>query len=158
MASLEEDLITIASMVWDSFFDTPVTESREALDQLRRPAPTYTGIVTIAGAWQGAVVVRCARELAFSVSESMFGIERGEASPDDIRDAIGEVTNMIGGNIKSLLPEPSKLGLPMVGEGTDYGLSMPGTEVKAEVGLSCDFGYLLVSIREKQDQTMVDPG
>lgn len=158
MASLEEDLMTIASMVWDSFFGSPVTESREALDQLRRPAPTYTGMVTISGAWEGAVVVRCAKDLAFSVSESMFGMQRGEATDDDVRDAIGEITNMVGGNVKALLPEPSKLGLPMVGEGTDYGLSMPGTEVKAEVGLSCEFGYLLISIREKQDQVLVDPG
>src|SRR3546814_11558410 len=40
-----------------------------------------------------------------------------EITPEDVTDAIGELVNMIGGNVKSLMPEPSILSLPMVAAG-----------------------------------------
>jgi len=33
---------------------------------------------------------------------------------DDVRDALGEIANVIGGNVKGLLPERSALSLPVV--------------------------------------------
>ena len=39
----------------------------------------------------------------------------GAVDPDDVVDAVGELVNMIGGNVKSLMPAPCTLGLPMVG-------------------------------------------
>jgi chemotaxis protein CheX len=43
-------------------------------------------------------------------------LDRGEVEvdEDDIVDAMGEMANVIGGNLKSLLPGPSSLGLPIV--------------------------------------------
>jgi chemotaxis protein CheX len=37
-----------------------------------------------------------------------------ELAEADVADAVGELANMIGGNIKSLLPGPSALTLPLV--------------------------------------------
>jgi len=49
------------------------------------------------------------------------GLERAEHAPDeleaeDVDDALGELANVVGGNVKAALPGPSTLGLPQVGE------------------------------------------
>lgn len=62
----------------------------------------------------GAVVVRISCALARTITETMFGMDPGEAASADIDDAVGEVANMIGGNVKSLVPGPSLLSLPAV--------------------------------------------
>ena len=34
---------------------------------------------------------------------------------EDVDDALGELANVVGGNVKAVLPGPSVLGLPEVG-------------------------------------------
>ena len=50
-----------------------------------------------------------------------------ELTTADLHDALGELTNMTGGNLKALLPEPCTLGLPVVVEGVDYRFRLPGS-------------------------------
>jgi len=71
--------------------------------------------IKISGKWQGIVSVVMEWNLAQQLAEKMFSREKGEASKEEINDAISEMTNMIGGNLKSLLPQPSQLSLPIVG-------------------------------------------
>jgi chemotaxis protein CheX len=51
--------------------------------------------VEITGAWNGTACLGCSQTAAF-------------------HDAIGELINVVGGNIKSLLPGPTELSLPTV--------------------------------------------
>jgi chemotaxis protein CheX len=64
----------------------------------------------------------------------MFGVEIYETMPDQVSDALGELTNIISGNIKSLLPEPSSLSLPAVAEGSDCYFRVIGTRVMQKLG------------------------
>ncbi len=88
--------------------------------ELNRVEPDYmTGCIQITGAWQGAVTLDCSIGLARQIAAVMFGVEVFETMPDQVSDALGEFTNIISGNIKSFLPEPSSLSLPAVAEGFD---------------------------------------
>ena len=67
---------------------------------------SMSACVQITGAWQGAVVLGCPSRslLAPERRSTMFNIPRREcASLTDMQDAIAELTNMIGGNLKGLL-------------------------------------------------------
>ena len=44
----------------------------------------------------------------------MFLIDQANLSPQDVTDAVGELTNMIGGNVKSLFGHECGLGFPSV--------------------------------------------
>ncbi|MGE3818576.1 MAG: chemotaxis protein CheX [Isosphaeraceae bacterium] len=83
------------------------------------PAPQrgVRGLVKITGRWQGAVTMDCPRDLARQAAALMLGVEPGETTPVQIHDAVGELTNMIGGNVKPLLPRPCKLAPPEVVDG-----------------------------------------
>ena len=71
-----------------------------------------TASVSITGGWEGHVVFGCSTAAAVLL---MMGED--ELAEADVADAVGELANMIGGNIKSLLPSPSALTLPLVSLG-----------------------------------------
>ena len=56
----------------------------------------------------------------------MFGEELESA---EIHDAAGEIANILAGNLKSMLPQPSSLGLPWA-EAIDLGRSLDSSENK----------------------------
>ena len=52
----------------------------------------------------------------------MFALEPQNAADDDLRDTLQELTNMLGGTVKSALPEPCELSLPQLTDESDPAL------------------------------------
>ena len=81
----------------------------------------------------------------------MFSIEKGQVTDEEINDALSEMINIIGGNLKSLLPQPNQLSLPMVdlkGTGTHF----PFTEQRSQVVFDCVGKKFMVSIHQATDK------
>jgi chemotaxis protein CheX len=51
---------------------------------------------------------------ARNAAGALLGIDLGDVTGEDVTDALGELANIIGGNVKSLMPDPSALSLPVV--------------------------------------------
>ena len=82
----------------------------------RLPADAVSAWVDVVGPWTGSVVLTTGRQTAADLTRALLG----EATPEpldheDVADAIGEIANVVGGNVKAALPGPSTLGLPEVG-------------------------------------------
>jgi len=72
----------------------------------------------VSGGWAGVVTVELDEGVAQQLSARMLALPEGEPVADgDIADAVGELVNMVGGNVKSLMPGPSVLSLPAVAAG-----------------------------------------
>jgi chemotaxis protein CheX len=73
--------------------------------------------VQVVGPWNGSVVITTARATAEELARCLL---KEHAPPvieaEDIEDALGELANVVGGNVKAVLPGPSALGLPEVGD------------------------------------------
>ncbi len=75
-----------------------------------------SGWVDVAGPWNGSVVLTTGRSTAEDLTTALLGDEAPEQLDDeDVADALGELANVVGGNVKAALPGPSKLGLPQAG-------------------------------------------
>lgn len=109
----DEDLATITEQVWSSYLDP-----EEVAPLLPFPAAQRTtevsASVSVTGAWRGHVVLSCSANAAKKAAGALLGVEFDEVTTEDIADALGELANIIGGNVKSLLPEPCALSLPHV--------------------------------------------
>ena len=110
-SQLSTELVAIVGEVWDSF----MLGDLEALPE----APHIPGLVTCAnvclsGVWQGVLMVECEPEVALKLSCALLGMEAGEASEIDVADTLGEIANVIGGNLKNVLPAPTVMSLPVV--------------------------------------------
>jgi chemotaxis protein CheX len=141
-----EQIIGIAQEVWTSFLDMEIAPHPLGADAPALDGPTLTGCVHVTGEWQGSVFLQCSAELSVAAAEAMFAAEPGSLSAEEISDALGELTNMIGGNIKSLLPAPSTLSVPSVAEGVSYTVRVPGAHLVDSVALVCAAGLLTISI------------
>lgn len=77
---------------------------------------TLSAWVEIRGPWTGVVVLACDRSTAEQLCRTLMREFSSEPlGAEDVADALGELANVVGGNVKALLPTPSLLGLPAVG-------------------------------------------
>jgi len=113
-ALLDEATVTeIAEQAWSA-----LVGEEEFLVPLPAPLPaeTLSSWVTITGPWDGAVVVTCGRDTAAELTRALLREHApAELGDDDVEDALGEIANVVGGNVKAVLPGPSALGLPRTG-------------------------------------------
>ncbi|SFK43884.1 chemotaxis protein CheX [Geodermatophilus ruber] len=80
------------------------------------PAATLSSWVGIAGPWTGSVVLTCGTDTAEQLTRALLREHAPEElDAEDVSDALGELANVVGGNVKAVLPGPAALGLPEVG-------------------------------------------
>ncbi|MEM6471457.1 MAG: chemotaxis protein CheX [Planctomycetota bacterium] len=71
--------------------------------------------IQINGDHRASVFVYTSLDLASVIGCAMFGQEPDEIEKADVLDALGEVVNVIGGNIKGVIDKECSLSLPCVG-------------------------------------------
>lgn len=143
-AAAADDICVIARSIWETLFTMPLDR---VPPERALAGPVVTGCVTIDGSWDGAVMLSCEQALAGSLAGALFGADM-PVTTDDVRDTIGEVTNMLAGNFKALLPAPSRISLPTVAIGGHYDLSVVGTTQAAVVRFRCGEGLLQISVHQ----------
>jgi chemotaxis protein CheX len=91
-------------------------------EPVRRFKCSITGMVGFAGTYSGVISIHCPVALALQMTSNMLGMECEEVN-EDLNDAIGEIANMLGGNVKQVLSKGGldvKLSIPTVIAGEDY--------------------------------------
>jgi chemotaxis protein CheX len=120
---------------------------------LGSPNGYVVAAVQIVGDWQGAVRLDVSLELARRACANLTGVDASELSQQDVRDAAGELANMVGGSVKALCAHTSRLSLPTVAIGRDFEFSLCQGTVIQELSFSHAGGWLTVSVIEKQETT-----
>ena len=122
-----QDVVTeITSSVWRAF----LTESDDISPVPVVPSDALlTGTVFISGQWNGLVSLTCSSLAAVRAAALMFDAEIEEVGRADVLDAVGELVNIVGGNLKGMLPSPTGLSLPSVTDGSMH--------VDHRAGLNC---------------------
>jgi chemotaxis protein CheX len=110
------DVQAVAEQVWSSFLGGEDPLLPRVGDVDLGEGASWSAAVSISGGWEGTVTVELTAATAETLAGTMLGIE-GPLDDDDVADAVGELANMIGGNIKGLMPGPSVLTLPVVASG-----------------------------------------
>jgi chemotaxis protein CheX len=110
---------------------------------------SITGMVGLTGTTKGVLAIHIPHTVAFAITGNFLGIELEEVN-EDVEDAIGELANMVGGNVKSLLSEKGRdieLSLPSTVSGKEYGFqSIKGAE-KFIIPFRCDAGVFFVELQ-----------
>ncbi|GAA4089119.1 chemotaxis protein CheX [Nocardioides kongjuensis] len=114
-----EDVLAVTEDVWMALLgDDGTLLPRAVPPGSPFDATAWSAATTISGGWQGVVTVELDEVLARRLTTRMLALPADEeASDSDVADAVGELVNMVGGNVKSLMPGPSVLSLPAVAAG-----------------------------------------
>ncbi len=112
-------------------------------------APSHdqlTSAVHISGDWNGALLFECDRRQACQFAGRFLSMDPPESVNDDVRDVLGELANMIGGNMKSAVATGLSLSMPSVTDGSDYGLRVCGSKIQDRLAFECADGPFWVTL------------
>jgi len=89
-------------------------------------------IIGFSGSIRGAVVLSMKKELVIKLADKLTGKTHSEID-DDAVDTIGEIVNIIAGNIKREVPDGEKIeiSLPTVIKGSGSSFSWPGRKLRS---------------------------
>jgi chemotaxis protein CheX len=104
-----------------------------------------TSAVHLAGDWNGAVLLECDQRQACRFAGRFLSMDPSDTVDDVVRDVLGELANMIGGNLKCVLSQGILLSMPSVMDGSDYSLRVCGVEVRLRLAFQCDDGLFWVT-------------
>lgn len=112
-------------------------------------AERLTSVVYLTGEWNGAVLVECDRRQACRFASRFLssGADGDDffAVDDVVRDVLGEIANMIGGNLKWVLSKGTRISMPSVIDG-DFSMHVCGAEVRARLAFQCSEGVFWVAL------------
>lgn len=106
MQGISQDVEEVVGLLFQSSLEMAAPDRCD-------PGAAYTvgASLDISGEWCGQFIVLADELAANSIAGALFGSAEGRTE-EDRGEAICEAANMLGGNVKALLPGPSKLGLP----------------------------------------------
>lgn len=148
MPVCHSDILAITQNVLETMVNMGVVEGEVPQPQSQ---DRMTGCVQISGTWRGAVVIQTTEQFVRQASSEMLSIPAGDVTAADMEDILAEITNMVGGNIKSQVPSPSYLSLPSVTTGQDFNFRLNGAEVVSEVPMNSQNQPLNVLICEAKE-------
>ncbi|MFN0026263.1 MAG: chemotaxis protein CheX [Acidimicrobiales bacterium] len=149
MMVTESEIVDVANAVWQTMLNMEVyaVEPDTSLGE----GPYITATVFITDAVEGGVTMHMNVSAARELAALMFSFEQDDVTEDEITDAIGELVNMLGGNLKSLMAQPARLSLPSVTGGDSYRVSFPGAIVVNQLAVGFEGHVARVVLHERSD-------
>ena len=63
---------------------------------------------------KGVIIVECSENLAYLFTARFMSIDLPNSVDDDVADSMAELANMIGGNLKGLMPAETHISTPIL--------------------------------------------
>jgi chemotaxis protein CheX len=123
----ENDLAEMVEQVWVSYLDPEGVNPLIPTGDDSQPSEVHSS-VSISGSWTGHVVYASSTEAARKAAAAFLAMEPGEVSPEDLSDVLGELANIVGGNVKAMLPAGCFLSLPQVVMAPETATKYPNAE------------------------------
>ncbi len=128
---LRERIAASAIEIFTTMVMMEVAVAEDIDENYGKLANSITGVIGLTGNYKGVLAVHLPHQVAYAITGNFLGVEVSEMN-EDVEDAIGEIANMIGGNVKSMLSEKGRdidLSLPSTVSGKEYGFhSIKGAE------------------------------
>ena len=132
-----EDLLHLPSLV------EPITHFENCV----------TAMVGMAGTYSGLVCVHTPQDLALQITSGMLGMDVTEVD-DDVRDALGEIANMIAGSFKLHLTRCGadiRISTPSVVTGSEYVVSAGTMQDTITLRFTTDNDWFVVAITMEKE-------
>jgi chemotaxis protein CheX len=150
---LAEKIIDATKEIFSSMIMMEISLAGDIIEQPSVFKGSISGVIGLAGTYRGLLGIHLPQEVAMAITSSFLGMEVTEID-EDVEDAVGELANMLGGNIKSILSEKGRdidLSLPSIIKGAEYDFQQ--TQKDAEryvIPMRCDAGEFCIDLQLKQ--------
>ena len=140
MIGIQSEVIeSIVVPAWALLLDLTVEQAAD----LQPVLANWSASVGFSGPVTGEVRVDLPADLAQRVAQTMFGIP--DVSEDEIGDAVGELANVLAGNVKTAVASKISMGLPNVVQLDGSQPAGPGT------AFTCGADHFVVSVEFSEE-------
>ena len=146
MSPNEAQIRSIVRTVWSTQLGLEILDVDDA--DRSSSTPTMTAAIHISGDFHGGIRLECSRTIVRSAASIMFDLPADQLVDDDDRDVIGELANVVAGNIKALIPGTNSISLPTIVEGNDYRVSTLDVRSSAAYSFTLDGESMTVTVVE----------
>lgn len=145
---IKEKIIESAQEIFSSMIMMEIAETDDsgATGSLKN---SISGIIGLAGTHKGVLAIHLPNTVAMAITSSFLGMEVDEVG-EDVEDAVGEVANMLGGNLKTILSERGRdieLSLPSTISGKDYEFQPTKDAEILKIYLACEAGKFSIELQ-----------
>ena len=123
----ENDLAEMVEQVWESYLDPEGISPLIPTYDENQPSEVHSS-VSITGSWTGYIVYASSTQAARRAAAAFLAMEVDEISQEDLSDVLGELANIVGGNVKAMLPPGAFLSLPQVVLAPESTARFPNTQ------------------------------
>ena len=144
---VRESITQIASGVFSTMVMLEIEDHYPLLEPVVTFRDTLTSMVGLAGSHSGILAIHCPKKLALKITSNMLGMEV-EDIDDDVNDAMGEIANMIGGDVKHIFSPGGadiNLSIPTVIYGTEYVMESMSNTQSLVIPFDCEGERFLLS-------------
>ncbi len=113
---IEDKIIEATREIFSSMVMMDISVEAEDVKDSGKLHDTITGLIGLAGIHKGVLAIHIPHQVAMDITSNFLGIDIDEIN-EDVEDAVGELANMLGGSVKTVL----------AGNGRDIDLSLPST-------------------------------
>jgi len=122
IVKITDKLIESISEIFTQMVMMEISVAGEPIFKLGPIKDSITGMIGLAGVHKGVLAVHFSKQVALDVTSKLLLTEFEEINVD-VQDAIGEIVNVLGGNLKTILSDQGKdiqLSLPSTIYGDEY--------------------------------------
>ncbi len=122
IVKITDKLIESISEIFTQMVMMEISVAGEPIFKLGPIKDSITGMIGLAGVHKGVLAVHFSKQVALDVTSKLLLTEFEEINVD-VQDAIGEIVNVLGGNLKTILSDQGKdiqLSLPSTMYGDEY--------------------------------------
>jgi CheY-specific phosphatase CheX len=143
-AASPEVVSELVALAWSTFVGSELVQ----IEELNSVDQAVCSSISISGPWSATLLLSCDRSVALASTASVLGMSEDEVDNADMLDIMGELANIIGGNLKGAVSDDNsawKLSLPVVSDGMQ---TVPGSKLTIEIGFMGAWGGVNCQVRE----------
>ena len=123
----QHDLAEMVEQIWMSYLDPEGVNPLIPTDDDGQPSDVHSS-VSITGSWNGHIVYASSIVAAKKAAAAFLAVEIDRVSGEDVADVLGELANIVGGNVKAMLPPGAAISLPQVSMAPQSATTYPSAE------------------------------
>jgi CheY-specific phosphatase CheX len=145
------ELSAIVQEVWRSMLglDARLSSPPPAAGTRLEAYDGLIGCVGLAGSLEGAVVLACPGPLARRAASVMFDLPIEQVEESEVSDVLGELTNVVAGNLVSNCLDGCQVQLPKVLDPASYERGFASIRLVEDLAFECPAGAFLLRVHER---------
>ena len=148
IAEISDKIIESTIEIFTSMVMMDISVAGDLMQKIGPLKQSITGMVGLAGTHKGVMAVHFPNQIAQDVTSSFLGMEVNDIN-EDVQDAIGEIANMLGGNLKTILSDRGRdiqLSLPSTISGDQYSFSSQADADQVIIPFQAPSGIFYVEV------------